>query len=362
MRKILKSLVLVCLCACMLFTDIQPAYAYTIKVDSTKYGYSTLSTQEKKMYKKILSAINEEKKSVTFEKYSDYKFVSNLYRIIQQDNPDIFWLKSAQVTATSRNNKPVSTTITMKYSMSKAEKDKKQAKIETRTKQLLKQMPKDADDYTKAKYIYETVIKSVSYDKENMNNAANQQMTSALLLGESVCAGYSKMYAYLLQKAGIQAMYMSGQAKGSGHAWVVLKISNQYYYSDVTWGDSFENFSDDYINYTYFLCQLDDFKIDHVFDKTYYVPVPLAASKKYAYFNHEDLYFTKFTKTERAFIDAKLQSGTEYFQIKCVNDTVLNAFRNYLYRKSEVVSLSMDDDRHILTVFLKNLDEGIDIE
>lgn len=357
MKQITKRVLAFSLCFCILFTSFTTTHAYTIKVNSTKYGYSTLSTSDKKMYKKILNAVNTMSKEVVFDKYKKSSHLLELYKIVLADNPDIFWVDQVSSYKYTQNKKIVKSSLGFKYSYSKKKKESEQKKIESRTNQILKNLPNE-DDYEKAKYLYAKVAELVQYNKEDISNSNNQQILSALLYGESVCAGYAKMYTYLLQKAGLQAMYVTGKARGQGHAWTLVKISNQYYYSDVTWGDN-ENIdlldSGEFVNYTYFLEPLSDMSKDHVLDKQP-VKMPKIENTDYEYFRYEGLYFTKFTKAERAFVDEQLSNGKDVFQIKCNNETVLNAFRNYIY-KGNILGISFDDDRFVMTVFCDNFEE-----
>lgn len=356
MKKILKHLLVFSLCLYMCLSSVTPVSAYTIKVNSTKYGYSTLSKGDKKIYKKILVSINDMSKRVDFPKYKNTKHLFDLYKIVLADNPDIFWLDSkvSSYIYTS-NNKVVKSSLGFNYTYSKAKKEKVQKKIETKTAKILKNMPK-SDDYAKAKYLYETVADLVEYDDYDTNNSKYQQMVSALLNGESVCAGYTKMYNYLLQKAGLQAMYVSGKVYGQSHAWSLVRVNGQYYYSDVTFGDK-EGKDLSYHDYTYFLEPLSDMSKDHVLNKSL-VKLPSAKKTDYEYFQYEDLYFTKFAKEERAWVDEKLNEDNEdmgTFQIKCNVEYICKAFRNYLYTKNNVIGISVDDDRQVMTVFYENL-------
>ena len=73
MRKILKPFLLFSLCLCICLSSVTTANAYVIKVNNTKYGYSTLNKNDKKIYKKILTAINNMNQTVDFAKYKNVK-------------------------------------------------------------------------------------------------------------------------------------------------------------------------------------------------------------------------------------------------------------------------------------------------
>lgn len=58
-----------------------------------------------------------------------------------------------------------------------------------------------------------------------------------------VCDGYTKLLGLLLNEAGIENMYVSGEAAPGGgeryipHSWNLVKIGEKYYHIDATWDD-----------------------------------------------------------------------------------------------------------------------------
>ena len=79
-----------------------------------------------------------------------------------------------------------------------------------------------------------------------------------------MCAGYARAFLYLCKKAGIEAVYVTGSARGEAHAWNLVNIGGAYYWVDPTWGDPVfarenqsSSASDENINYN-FLCVSDE--------------------------------------------------------------------------------------------------------
>ena len=73
----------------------------------------------------------------------------------------------------------------------------------------------------------------------------------------TVCEGYAKCYALLLNKAGIEAYVCSGGNKKQysldGHAWNMLKLGGKWYHADCCWDDqSYE--AKNGLEYNNFLC------------------------------------------------------------------------------------------------------------
>lgn len=63
--------------------------------------------------------------------------------------------------------------------------------------------------------------------------------------GKSRCGGYASLFALLCKHAGLEAVTISGAAKGSfeqvvsfNHAWNAVRINNEWYLVDATWGGS----------------------------------------------------------------------------------------------------------------------------
>jgi hypothetical protein len=90
-------------------------------------------------------------------------------------------------------------------------------------------------EYEKIKYIYEYIVNTTDYD---LNAPDNQSPYSALINGASVCGGYAGAFQYLCDKAGIYCGSVSGEIRGRGlHAWNFVRLNDQFYWIDVTWGD-----------------------------------------------------------------------------------------------------------------------------
>ena len=88
------------------------------------------------------------------------------------------------------------------------------------------------------------------------NSEINQTAYSALVLNKTVCAGYAKAFQYIMIELGIPTYYVSGEAQGD-HAWNIVKLDDEYYNVDLTWGDqeviiyNFFNVSDEILNKTH---------------------------------------------------------------------------------------------------------------
>lgn len=71
-----------------------------------------------------------------------------------------------------------------------------------------------------------------------------------LLDQKGVCAGYAKAFTVLATQAGLDCVYVTGEASsGDGHAWNYVKIDGQWRVVDVTWNDTGgPDHTQDYLN------------------------------------------------------------------------------------------------------------------
>lgn len=128
-------------------------------------------------------------------------------------------------------------------------------------KQIISQMkliedsiPKEWDQYQRAKYIYEVLGRKIEYN-HNKEDYKSQQCSNltVLLSRKGICAGYSLLYKEMMDRQGIECDYIKGigytnQVRGA-HAWNVLTINGQSFPVDLTWdsdalrtGEELKNF------------------------------------------------------------------------------------------------------------------------
>ena len=103
-----------------------------------------------------------------------------------------------------------------------------------------------SSDIEKVKYITDTICQTTVYPRLNEQGIAPsgksdwemQTMWSCIKDGETVCAGYSTTFHYYMKLLGIPATTMTG----GRHGWNLLQLDGDYYYMDVTWIDTSENY------------------------------------------------------------------------------------------------------------------------
>ena len=168
-------------------------------------------------------------------------------------------------------------------------------------------------------YLY--IIDTVDY----VDGASdNQNLISALVNGQSVCAGYARAYQYLLQKSGIQSVYVHGNSLNDdgwgSHAWNIVRCGDKYCHIDTTYGDDVEDenmLSLGIHDYSYFC--VDDASIgrDHKISDT--LPVPECSSLDLNYYAINGRYFDCYDDSVVSSIYNSVYNGEYYWSCQFSN-------------------------------------------
>ena len=235
---------LLLLCLSLLFSVCIP----TVKADNyTRYGYTKLENdQQRTLYTKLVEAIAECKTSISFTMdISVGTFGADLQKavdMIRADYPEYFWfhnMKGISVTGSTLTISTIENYINGKsVSGSDATFTSAKAALDREVNAALAGMPA-GNDYEKALYLHNYVANKVEY----VMTGDHQTAYGALVGGKAVCAGYARAYQLLLNAAGIDAWYVTGQSKNPStgrmedHGWNVVFLDGKSYYTDVTWDD-----------------------------------------------------------------------------------------------------------------------------
>ncbi len=204
------------------------------------------------------------------------------------DNPDVFYLDPTKMYINIQTSK-YAFKITYQVYIDSGEHSnylydefsskeqilKAEKEIEDETNQILSQI-KSETDYQKILAIHDYLVDNINYDETlSKNNIYN--IYGALVNKECVCEGYAKAFKYLINKVGIECVFVIGEAKNSqgnieNHAWNYVKLNNGWYAVDVTWDDPIirgNGFVGKDIKYKYFLKGSNTMNKDHIESKTF---------------------------------------------------------------------------------------------
>lgn len=210
------------------------------------YGYTQLTENQKALYRQLRtesSAFDDNGSPlprVSFQLGGSYSStdISAVSSAFSKDQASFFHysrlLGTTGSTATASFTTPYST-FAYRYRLFTEGAD-----------EILTRMPAGMTEFDKAKWLWDEFLKSVSYGQKEGSEGT---VYGAFVLHKIVCEGYARGYQYLCQRAGIQALYIEGQAQNpsggsEAHAWNVIRINGNYYLADPTWDDGMSAGSD----------------------------------------------------------------------------------------------------------------------
>ena len=227
------------------------------------------------------------------------------------------------------------------YDLSKEEVKKINKRIEAKTKAIIEKAKQETSPVKSARMIYDFVIDNNVY----LENPNDQNIISSLVEGKTVCAGYTRAYQYIMNRAGQKCSYVRGTAKesigqvktGESHAWALVNIENDFYYCDTTWGDSVGEGTEHSCS-GYFMMNSDEMLGCYNPEGEY----ELTKENKLNYFADELGYMTSYDKSiiSKAVKIGK-QNNTRIAEVKCANKDVFEKVKNKLknaYLGYEVLS------------------------
>ncbi len=268
----------------------EPVVVESVSYD--RYAYQHISEECQKTYDQIYDCIIKHTDKITLVT-KDEKVLGDAYEAVMADYGNLFWVSGYQYNTYTIADDVVGLEFEPKYTMNKAQRDIDQVAVDDVADKWLQGISKDASDFDKVRYVYETLINNVDY---NLDAKENQNILSVFLYKSTVCQGYSDAAWYLLDKLGVQSTIITGKANGESHAWNLVYLDGAYYYMDVTWGNS--KYLDEgqdtkkRINYANMAMTTEEISQTHTITSSF--EVPECVSNGDNYFVHEGLYYDWF--------------------------------------------------------------------
>ena len=167
----------------------------------------------------------------------------NIFSAVYNDHPELFWLETAYTCKYIKSGQCVE--IDLKFNSTAQELNSAKAEFNEQVNSIVAEAQTLWEDYDREKFVHDQLIERISY---NESADMNQSAYSALVKGQTVCAGYARAFQYIMQQLGIPCYYCTGFA-GEDHAWNIVELSDGFYNVDTTWDDS-DGGKYDYFNKT----------------------------------------------------------------------------------------------------------------
>ena len=239
---------------------------------ATCYYKTQLKTgAEKRAYDNYVGSVLDFKRYICF-KGMDRKTVDRVKRAAILDHPEIHFLTESYSYEISS---PDSVVLRMNYKMPRENGRKILHTLDKLAKRLICDAKKAGcvSQLEIAAYLHDFLTDKICYTKGDTSLERNHNVLGGLINLETVCDGYSQIYLFLLDRAGIPALYVGGRISGgsdNGHAWNQVCIDGIYYNVDVTFDSNGRGRQGDW---DYFMLSDDDFRAKkHIVDKGFALP------------------------------------------------------------------------------------------
>lgn len=291
---------LIAIVAAFLLLTAVPQKAEAADLD--RYGYKKLENdKQRQAYGLIADALVSGAAEVSLSQVgiSQDDFVKAI-DLVCNDYPEIIGLNGYSYVC--QGNQVASAQFT--YTMSGQNFQSAIAALNGKVNEIISGVP-SGSDYKKALYLHDYIVDNVEYQ----NSANDQNAYGALVEGKAVCAGYARAYQLLLHKVGIDSFYVTGTSRGISHAWLLVFLDGECYYTDVTWDDAKSVDGKPLKGHYYFNMSYDDIAADHIVDAKYSQWLP-------SHHSHMKLYYFEQEKKEG--------SGIAWFNSNSAPETLFN--------------------------------------
>ncbi|MEG0383305.1 MAG: transglutaminase domain-containing protein [Solibacillus sp.] len=187
---------------------------------------------------------------------------------------------------------------TITFNMTYLTDQKKELYVNAEVDKILpKIIKKGATEFEKVKAVHDYIVLNGSYS----SNTKNSQYTTYTFLTEQkgVCQAYALLMYKMLEELNVEAKYVKGYSNNERHAWILAKVSGEWYHVDPTWDDPIGNKNDE-VRYKYFMLTDKQMAKTHFWEQDEY---PAAKSEKYKGFQVANQAFT--IKNQFYFISEK---------------------------------------------------------
>lgn len=278
------------------------------------YCRRTLAGPEAEAYDRICQAV-EAHETTLKTKNVPAERLFELYQLVLWDHPEYFWC-DGRVSASMPEDDPEQLCeLSLTYTMDTKSAEQIRALITERASPILAELS-GRTDYEKVRGVYEYVIGSTVYEEQS----SDQTMISVFLKGRGLCAGYARTVQYLLQRLGVETLYVSGTAMGESHSWNMVRIEGEYYEVDATWGDPVTDTGEQTIRYEFLCATSEELRRTHHREMDL-IQLPECTQLKYNYFNQEHRLFSTYQPESIYALLAQAFGAQTPLYIKFTNDS-----------------------------------------
>lgn len=205
--------------------------------DKTYYPYyHMLNDKCKNLYRQIYAnALNQWNEFLPAVVATSSEWNNALLSVVY-DHPELFWLDTKLYTEYEYGGKVVKVKIYF-YEDALGDIESARDAFDARVQTIVTMVDAIEKTEEKEQFIHDYLAAKLTYRANDLDQSAY----SAIVGDETVCAGYSKAFQYLMQRAGIPTYFCvgwgGGLVSGGMHGWNIVNLGKKYVNVDVTWDD-----------------------------------------------------------------------------------------------------------------------------
>ena len=293
-----------------------------------EYYGSCLNQIERKIYNKILDALQRRLLFVKVEVVTDIKVLKKCISAVQYDYANLFYVDFSYYTYVAYSD---GWEYRPQYLYEKEEMLRKQKIIDELICRIGFELKKRnlLSIYQKCGYIHSYLVRNCTYDHAALDDSDKRRIAytieGPLIEKTGVCQGIALAYRLIRMNCSIEAIVVKGVSlrpgttNYGGHAWNLIRVGESAAQVDTTW-DMCLTLKEWPIRYDYFFLPDIEMMRDHQ-----YVGYPICRKLNSSYFERNQSQFKKMKDLDR-FIERFFKSnknldnpGTYFLQFKMTN-------------------------------------------
>lgn len=284
-------------------------FAYTkdfkinkLQISDSDYYFNQLTSDQKLIYSSLALGVSKFEKDISISNYqvkdaqTSSTDVSKSIDALFNDHPEIFYLnfnyQVNNVKSALYNKLEVQVSYTSDANTIKSQIDQIDNIIRDMTNQTT-----NLNDFNKELYLHDSLGKMASYYNYTDESTIPQECHTVygpLIDKKAVCDGFTKAMQLLLDRVGIDSIFVSGTTDNKAHAWNLVKLDNEWYNMDLTSDKLIKETDGNTLNviHSYFNITTAQILNTHTIDKSFNIPSSTATNYNYYIYTNSYIYGT----------------------------------------------------------------------
>ena len=235
-------------------TNYKSSYDFSEKM----YPYrAMLNSSEANAYDQIYEGITQLKESISLSADINTDQIKNVMLAVFCDHPELFYIDTKYNYNYTSTKKVIA--VSPEYNATAANLINSRQKFYHAVAEIINEAQGLKTDIEKEQLVYKRIQEICTYVNDS---DMNQSAYSAMVNKQSVCAGYSRAFQYILQQLNIPCYFCLGVVGSGNHAWNIVFIDGNYYNVDLSWDDALSELTNG-TSYTYFNISDTAISLDH---------------------------------------------------------------------------------------------------